>query len=48
MNKKPVAQGAKQRIVLDNRVFCGLLSPLATAIVVNCFTLMLKIEVRNV
>lgn len=48
MEKKPVAQPGGQRYLLVNPSVYGLLSHCNTAIVVNCFTLLLKHEVRYV
>ncbi|HAT3918030.1 MULTISPECIES: acid stress response protein YqgB [Enterobacteriaceae] len=39
MNKKPVAQSARQHVLLSRRAVYGLLSQRYAAIVVNCFTL---------
>ncbi|EOF4706380.1 acid stress response protein YqgB [Klebsiella sp. RHBSTW-00484] len=48
MNKKPVAQSRDQHYLLGFRTVHGLLSLLRIAIVVNCFTLVTKFEVRYV
>ncbi|MEZ2583311.1 acid stress response protein YqgB [Kluyvera intermedia] len=42
MNKKPVAQSARQHVVLANQAAYGLLSQRYAAIVVNCFTLVIN------
>ncbi|MDK1686657.1 acid stress response protein YqgB [Cronobacter malonaticus] len=48
MNKKPVARQGGQHYVLDYSAVYGLLSHCNAAIVVNCFTLSTKFEVRYV
>ncbi|WP_312948410.1 acid stress response protein YqgB [Superficieibacter sp.] len=48
MNKKPIAQSALQHYLLGNQAVYGLLSHLWAAIVVCCFTLSTKFEVRYV
>ncbi|MEQ6279010.1 acid stress response protein YqgB [Kluyvera cryocrescens] len=42
MNKKPVAQSARQHVLLANPSVYGLLSQRYAAIVVNCFTLVIN------
>ncbi|HAZ54900.1 MAG TPA: virulence promoting factor [Franconibacter helveticus] len=48
MEKKPVARSGGQRYLLANPSVYGLLSHCNAAIVVNCFTLLKKHEVRYV
>ncbi|WP_081364681.1 acid stress response protein YqgB [Citrobacter portucalensis] len=48
MKKKPVAQSERQHYLLQILPVFGLLSRLRIAILVNCFTLVNKIEVRYV
>lgn len=42
MKKKPVAQSARQHVLLPHRAVYGLLSQRHAAIVVNCFTLVIN------
>ncbi|MEN3752478.1 acid stress response protein YqgB [Mangrovibacter yixingensis] len=48
MKMKPVTRLATPYVLLTPCVAYGLLSQVCPAIVVNCFTLSTKIEVRNV